>query len=99
MPFNGVPVPGLKAARLRKALTQAQLSEAAAVALSTVARLETGSPAAPGTIRKLAGALGVEPEALIEPDYLATRAAERRATYRSSPRSAGSRPGKVAEAA
>ena len=82
MPFNGVPVPGLKTARLRKALTQAQLSEEAHVALSTVARLETGSPAAPGTIRKLADVLGVEPETLIDPVAPTTRAAERRAPYR-----------------
>ncbi len=66
MPFNGVLVPGLKQARLRKAMTQAQLSKAAGVALSTVARLETGAPAAPGTLRKLADVLGVEPETLLE---------------------------------
>ncbi len=66
MPFNGVQVPGLKTARLRKALTQAQLAKGAGLAMSTVARLETGAPAAPGTLRKLADALGVEPDTLME---------------------------------
>jgi transcriptional regulator with XRE-family HTH domain len=66
MPFNGVPVPGLKMARLRQAMTQAQLAKAAGVATATVNRLETGSPAAPGTLRKLADALGVTPASLME---------------------------------
>src|SRR4051812_26414213 len=66
MPFNGVLVPGLKAARLRKAMTQAELAKAAGVAAGTLARLETGAPAAPSSIRKLAAALGVEPAALME---------------------------------
>jgi hypothetical protein len=39
MPFNGVPVPGLKMARLRQAMTQAQLAKAAGVATATVNRL------------------------------------------------------------
>jgi transcriptional regulator with XRE-family HTH domain len=65
VPFNGVPVPGLKTARLRKAMTQAELAKAAGLAVSTVARLETGSPAAPATLRKLAGVLGLAPDALM----------------------------------
>jgi transcriptional regulator with XRE-family HTH domain len=99
VPFNGVPVPGLKVARLRKALTQAQLAHEAAVALSTVARLETGWPAAPGTIRKLADALDVEPEELIDAEYGEARVAERRTPYGAGPRRAGGRSGKGAEAA
>ena len=67
MPFNGILMPGLKQARLRKALTQAQLAKAAGLALATVARLETGAPAAPTTARKLADALGVEPDTLMGP--------------------------------
>jgi transcriptional regulator with XRE-family HTH domain len=66
MPFNGVALPGLKATRLRRAMTQAELAKAAGVAMGTVARLETGSPAAPSTLRKLAGALRVEPDELME---------------------------------
>ena len=65
MPFNGVLLPGLKATRLRRAMTQAELARAAGVAMGTVARLETGSPAAPSTLRKLADALRVEPDALL----------------------------------
>lgn len=65
MPFNGVTLPGLKAARLRKAMTQAELAEASKIGRTTLARIETGAPAAPGTVRKLAGALGVDPADLM----------------------------------
>ena len=67
MPFNGIALPGLKAARLRKALTQEELAEASGIGRTTLARLETGAPAAPGSARKLARALGVEPDALMGP--------------------------------
>ena len=67
MPFNGIVLPGLKAARLRKALTQEELAEASGIGRTTLARLETGAPAAPGSARKLARALGVEPDALMGP--------------------------------
>jgi len=67
MPFNGILLPGLKAARLRKALTQEELAEASGIGRTTLARLETGAPAAPGSARKLARALGVEPDALMGP--------------------------------
>ena len=67
MPYDGIALPGLKAARLRKALTQEQLAAAAGVGRTTLARLETGSPAAPRTAQKLAAALGVAPDALMGP--------------------------------
>jgi transcriptional regulator with XRE-family HTH domain len=67
MPFNGMPLPGLKEARLRKAMTQAELAKAAGLAASTVGRLETDGPAAPATIRKLAQVLDVEPADLMAP--------------------------------
>ena len=66
MPVIGVPAPGLQAARLRKALTQRELAAAAGLAASTVARVEVGWPAAPSTLRKLAGVLGLEPADLLE---------------------------------
>ena len=69
MPFNGVLLPGLKGARLRKAMIQAELARAAGLAPGTLARLETGAPAAPSSVRKLAAALGVEPAELMgEPE-------------------------------
>jgi transcriptional regulator with XRE-family HTH domain len=68
MPFNGIALPGLKEARLRAALTQEELAARAGVARTTLARLETGAPAAPATARKLAAALGVLPNALMEPE-------------------------------
>jgi transcriptional regulator with XRE-family HTH domain len=68
VPFNGVALPGLKAARLRKAMTQAELAAASGVSRVTLARIETGGSAAPSTARKLAAALDVEPRDLMRED-------------------------------
>lgn len=58
----------LKVIRERKALTQEELAQRAGVSRITVARLETGvDEPRPSTTRKLAAALGVEPEALMDP--------------------------------
>lgn len=57
----------LKNVRQRKALTQQELAERAGVNRVTIARLETGvDQPLPGTVRKLAVALGVEPEELMD---------------------------------
>ena len=59
----------LKLVRERKALTQQQLADKASVSRVTVSRLESGrDEALPTTVRKLAEALGVEPENLSEGD-------------------------------
>ncbi len=58
----------LRRARERRALSLRELAEEAGVSYVTVWRIEreaTG-PARPITVRRLAGALGVEPETLIE---------------------------------
>ena len=58
----------LKLIRERKALTQDQLARLAGVSRITVARLEAGvDEPRPTTTRKLADALGVQPEALMDP--------------------------------
>ncbi len=58
----------LKLLRQRKALTQQQLAEKAGVNRATIARLEGGTDEPfPTTVRKLADALGVDPEDLMEP--------------------------------
>lgn len=59
----------LKVTRLRKALTQAQLAEKAGVHRATISRLEGEGEdeAFPSTTQKLAKALGVDPEDLMEP--------------------------------
>lgn len=58
----------LRLVRERKALTQQQLAVKAGVNRVTVARLERGSDQPlPTTVRKLADALGVDPEELMEP--------------------------------
>jgi transcriptional regulator with XRE-family HTH domain len=58
----------LRTLRLRRALTQQQLAEKAGVSRPTIARLEAGlDDPYPTTVRKLADALGVEPDALMEP--------------------------------
>ena len=58
----------LKDVRQRKALTQQQLAERAGVNRVTIARIESGTDEPfPTTVRKVADALGVEPEELLEP--------------------------------
>lgn len=58
----------LEATRRQRVLTQAELAQAAGVALITVTRLEndagSGNPR-PDTVRRLAGALGVDPAWLL----------------------------------
>ncbi len=58
----------LRRERERRALSLRELAEEAGVSYVTVWRIEkeTTGPARPITVRRLAGALGVEPEALIE---------------------------------
>ena len=54
--------------RERKALTQQQLAEKAGVTRVTVARVEASlEEPYPTTVRKLANALGLEPEDLMDP--------------------------------
>jgi transcriptional regulator with XRE-family HTH domain len=55
--------------RRRRMWTQAKLADEAGVSPTTVSGIESGRISRPhfGTLRKLAGALGVEPEELISP--------------------------------
>jgi transcriptional regulator with XRE-family HTH domain len=54
--------------RLRQALTQKELAEAAGVSYVTISRMENGQggPVKPPTLRKISNALGLTPETLIE---------------------------------
>lgn len=54
----------LKRARLEACLTQGELAKAAGVRRETIARLEAGSPARPSSVRKIAAALGLRPDAI-----------------------------------
>jgi transcriptional regulator with XRE-family HTH domain len=64
---RSTPLPGLAAHRRRQGLTQRQLGELAGVAHTTVQRLESLKRGAyPQTLRKLAAALGVAPEELLD---------------------------------
>jgi transcriptional regulator with XRE-family HTH domain len=64
---RSIPLLGLAAHRRRRGLTQRQLGELAGVAHTTVQRLESISRGAyPQTLRKLAAALGVAPEDLLQ---------------------------------
>jgi transcriptional regulator with XRE-family HTH domain len=58
----------LKEWRLKKVLTQEELGRRAGVGEVTVNRIEGGQKARISTIRKLADALGIRPEQLIEPE-------------------------------
>jgi transcriptional regulator with XRE-family HTH domain len=57
----------LRSLRKERLLTQVELSQMTGVAQDSISALETGKREAhPGTIRKLAKALGVEPKELIK---------------------------------
>src|ERR1700694_1821252 len=59
----------LRALRERKVLTQQELAEKGGITRATLSRLEAGAETPyPSTIRKLAAALGVEPQVLMEPE-------------------------------
>jgi transcriptional regulator with XRE-family HTH domain len=63
---RGISLPHLRELRQSRGLSQKELGEQARVSSGTVYRLENGLRGAyPGTVRKLATALGVAPEALL----------------------------------
>ena len=67
--LRSTPLPRLATHRRRRGLTQRQLGRLAGVAHTTVQRLESLERGAyPQTLRKLAVALRVEPEALVGGD-------------------------------
>ncbi len=61
-----VDVDKLKRLREYKVLSQRDLARMAGLTHTTVWRLEHGHEARPGTIRKVAGVLGVEPRDLLK---------------------------------
>jgi DNA-binding XRE family transcriptional regulator len=63
---RSIPLPYLRELRQSKGLSQKNLGQLARVSPGTIYRVENGLRGAyPGTVRKLATALGVAPEALI----------------------------------
>ena len=60
----------LRRERLRRALTQRELADKAGVSYVTVSRMENGNagPVKPPTLRKIADALGLVPDVLINWD-------------------------------
>jgi transcriptional regulator with XRE-family HTH domain len=61
-----ISLPRLKEIRLRRALSQRELSARADVSRVTIVRLEAGGESPfPSTVRKLADALNVEPDELM----------------------------------
>jgi transcriptional regulator with XRE-family HTH domain len=60
-----VEVPNLRRVRLAAVLTQAELAAGAGVNETTVVAAEQGKKVRISTVRKLAAALGVEPQALL----------------------------------
>ena len=64
--YRGMPLPYLREVRQSRGLSQMELGELAKVSSGTVYRLENGLRGAyPGTVRKLAAALRVAPQALL----------------------------------
>jgi DNA-binding XRE family transcriptional regulator len=73
-----VGLPGLRATRERKLLTQDGLALAAGLHRSTVCELEVGRRNAHfDTLRQLAAALGVEPQVLLAPPAVTRRRGKR----------------------
>ena len=63
---RSIPLPYLRELRQSKGLSQKNLGQLARVSPGTIYRVENGLRGAyPGTVRKLATALGVAPEALL----------------------------------
>jgi transcriptional regulator with XRE-family HTH domain len=63
---RGIPLPYLREIRQSRGLSQKDLGKLAKVSSGTVYRVENGLRGAyPGTVRKLAAALGVAPEVLL----------------------------------
>lgn len=62
-----LPLPSLRQWRQARALSQADLAAAAGLDTITVYRAEGRGHARPGTVRKLAAALGLDPTALQRP--------------------------------
>ena len=62
--MNAVLVPGLRAIRLERALTQAELAERARVGRKTVMRAEAQQEIRISSVRRLAAALRVSPARL-----------------------------------
>ena len=58
----------LRTERRRAALTQGELAKKADVGIATIVRIESGEIKEPrvSTLRKLSGALGIEPRDLLE---------------------------------
>jgi transcriptional regulator with XRE-family HTH domain len=64
--YRGIALPYLKEMRQSRGLSQRELGELARVSSGTVYRVENGLRGAyPGTVKKLAAALGVAPEELV----------------------------------
>jgi transcriptional regulator with XRE-family HTH domain len=63
------PMPNrLKEWRTRRVMTQKDLAEKSGVAETVISRIESGlQKPRPSTIRKLAEALGIKPEELLDP--------------------------------
>ena len=64
---RGIPLPGLRTARQRLAITQRDLAVRAGLGQGTICKLENLQRGAyPQTLQKLAAALGISPAELVE---------------------------------
>ena len=66
--LHGIPVPYLRVWRFKRLLTQRELAEQAGVRQRTICRAEMGENSAFATIKKLATALAISPERLLNAD-------------------------------
>ena len=66
--LHGIPVPYLRVWRFKRLLTQRELAEQAGVRQRTICRAEKGQNSTFATIKKLAIALEISPERLLNVD-------------------------------
>lgn len=65
MAQTGVPLPHLRAWRMARLWTQAELSQRSGVNHVTISRAENGESVSMATIRRLADALGTDAQTLV----------------------------------
>ena len=78
MRHDTVRTPSLRALRLRSLLTQSELSKRSDVSAFTILRAENGKPVSFSSVKKLAFALGTNPEILTNHDEITGIGPERR---------------------
>jgi transcriptional regulator with XRE-family HTH domain len=65
MAQTGIAIPHLRAWRIARLMTQDRLAELSSVSHDAISRAENGGQVALATVHKLAGALGIDAQTLV----------------------------------